>query len=74
MTVGGIDELMKNVEDKQEAYNAENDVDLHKHEKADMKDAVRHTIFEKGLSKRIWEELYKVIISERVSTFSHLLI
>ena len=69
MTVGGIDELMRNVEDKQEAYNAENDVDLHKHEKADMKDAVRHTIFEKGLSKRIWEELYKVIDSSDVLLF-----
>ena len=31
-----------------------------------MKDAVRAPVFEKGLSKRIWEELYKVIDSSDV--------
>ena len=31
-----------------------------------MKDETRDKIFEKGLSKRIWEELYKVIDSSDV--------
>jgi len=31
-----------------------------------MKDAIRHAIFDKGLSRRIWEELYKVIDSSDV--------
>jgi nuclear GTP-binding protein len=32
----------------------------------DAKDEARHAIFDKGLSKRIWEELYKVIDSSDV--------
>ena len=69
MTVGGIDELMKRVEDRHEAYSTEKDIDLHKRDVKDMKDATRHSIFEKGLSKRIWEELYKVIDSSDVLLF-----
>jgi nuclear GTP-binding protein len=30
------------------------------------KEEARHAIFEKGLSKRIWEELYKVVDSSDV--------
>ena len=47
-------------------YNEEKDADLHKHDAKEMKEATRHSIFEKGLSKRIWEELYKVIDSSDV--------
>ena len=57
---------MQSVEDRHGSYNQEKDVDLHKHDIHDMKDATRHSIFEKGLSKRIWEELYKVIDSSDV--------
>lgn len=32
----------------------------------DARDEARHAIFDKGLSKRIWEELYKVIDSSDV--------
>lgn len=42
------------------------DNDLHKHEIADFKDEKSHPIFAKGQSKRIWEELYKVIDSSDV--------
>ena len=31
-----------------------------------LRDLVRHTMFEKGQSKRIWGELYKVIDSSDV--------
>jgi nuclear GTP-binding protein len=42
------------------------DIDLHKNDILDMRDLTRERIFEKGLSKRIWEELYKVIDSSDV--------
>ncbi len=42
------------------------DVDMKKQEVIDAKDEARHAIFDKGLSKRIWEELYKVIDSSDV--------
>lgn len=69
MTVGGLEEMMKGVEERHGSYNDEKDVDLHKRDVIDMKDATRHYIFEKGLSKRIWEELYKVIDSSDVLLF-----
>lgn len=42
------------------------DIDLHKNDMIDSKDAARHKVFDKGMSKRIWEELYKVIDSSDV--------
>ena len=61
-----MDELVNKVKAQAGNYNSEKDVDLHKGDVKDMKDAVRHSVFEKGLSKRIWEELYKVIDSSDV--------
>lgn len=61
-----MDDLVERVEKQQDNYDEVKDVDLHKHELLDAKDAVRHAIFGKGLSKRIWEELYKVIDSSDV--------
>lgn len=57
---------MKNIEEKNEKYDINRDVDLKKQIIPDMKDQTRDVIFEKGLSKRIWEELYKVIDSSDV--------
>lgn len=62
----GLDELMENVEEKQGFYDAEKDADLHKNDFQEDRKEARHAIFEKGLSKRIWEELYKVIDSSDV--------
>jgi len=61
-----MDELVNKVKTQADAYTDEKDVDLHKADVVDMKDAVRAPIFEKGRSKRIWEELYKVIDSSDV--------
>lgn len=61
-----MDELVNRVNAQADNYNSEKDVDLHKGDVKDMKDAARHSVFEKGLSKRIWEELYKVIDSSDV--------
>ena len=47
-------------------YNSEKDKDLTKHLMLDERDAKRDKIFEKGQSKRIWEELYKVLDSSDV--------
>lgn len=39
---------------------------LPREEEDGLRDLVRHTMFEKGQSKRIWGELYKVIDSSDV--------
>ena len=62
----GLDELMESVEEKRGFYDADKDADLHKNDFQEDRKEVRHAIFEKGLSKRIWEELYKVIDSSDV--------
>lgn len=57
--------MMKNVEEKTETYNPTKDVDLHKNDVVE-REGHRHKIFDKGMSRRIWEELYKVIDSSDV--------
>jgi len=47
-------------------YNAASDKDLHRWEIADTRPEMAHAVFFKGQSKRIWEELYKVIDSSDV--------
>ena len=66
LQIQGIDALMANVEEKHGFYEPEKDTDLHKNDAIEAKNEARHAIFEKGLSKRIWEELYKVIDSSDV--------
>ena len=66
MKLQGLDDLMANVEEKQGFYEPGNDKDLHKNDFQESRNEARHAIFEKGLSKRIWEELYKVIDSSDV--------
>jgi nuclear GTP-binding protein len=66
MTTSGLEELMESVNERNGVYDSTKDVDLHKQDMQGPKDAARHAIFDKGLSKRIWEELYKVIDSSDV--------
>ena len=61
-----LEEMVRNVENKREKYDSVKDGDWHKNDVVDIKNAVRDRIFEKGLSKRIWEELYKVVDSSDV--------
>jgi nuclear GTP-binding protein len=61
-----MNEMMEGVEKLQDNYDETNDKFKHKNDMIDAKDAARHAIFDKGLSKRIWEELYKVIDSSDV--------
>lgn len=61
-----IEEMLKKVQETSTEYNPEKDRDLHKFDIMDSKQEVQHAIFFKGQSKRIWEELYKVIDSSDV--------
>jgi nuclear GTP-binding protein len=58
--------MMEVVEVAHDRYDVTKDADIHKHDMIDSKDEARHAIFDKGLSRRIWEELYKVIDSSDV--------
>jgi nuclear GTP-binding protein len=66
LTMAGIEEMVATVEQKQGEYDQDKDIDYHKNDFVDEKDEARHAVFEKGLSKRIWEELYKVVDSSDV--------
>ena len=61
-----LDDYIKGAEEAQVDYDPTKDIDLHKNDEIADKKEVRHAIFEKGLSKRIWEELYKVVDSSDV--------
>lgn len=65
IAITDLDTMMKTVEEKTETYNPQKDVDLHKNDIVE-RESHRHKIFDKGLSRRIWEELYKVIDSSDV--------
>ena len=66
MQLQGLEELVGAVEEKQSFYEPSKDADLHKNDFQEDNKETRHSIFEKGLSKRIWGELYKVIDSSDV--------
>ena len=61
-----MNDLVNNVESALDKYDVSKDNDIHKHTMIDARDEARHAIFDKGLSRRIWEELYKVIDSSDV--------
>jgi len=57
---------MSTVEKQNQEYDEAKDADYHKNDFKEDRDLARHSIFDKGLSKRIWEELYKVVDSSDV--------
>lgn len=61
-----LEEMVKKANEKNESYDSVKDKDLHKNDIIEKKDEAMHKIFEKGQSKRIWDELYKVIDSSDV--------
>ena len=61
-----LDAMVKTINEKVEGYDINKDIDLHKNTILDTREAHRHKVFDKGMSKRIWEELYKVIDSSDV--------
>jgi len=58
--------MVRGIRSKQGVYDEKKDADLHKLDILDSKNQAMDKIFEKGTSKRIWEELYKVIDSSDV--------
>jgi len=61
-----MEAMMKGIEEKHDGYDSVKDKDFHKHDVVDYRKLQRNAIFEKGLSGRIWEELYKVVDSSDV--------
>lgn len=64
LLAGDYEALVRKADDSQEAFNANDSADGSQGDGS--RDLVRHTMFEKGQSKRIWGELYKVIDSSDV--------
>lgn len=68
-TFNSLDEMAENaskISDKYEVDKGEQDYDLLKDESAGVKDAARDWVMGAGQSKRIWNELYKVVDSSDV--------
>jgi nuclear GTP-binding protein len=64
--VADLETLAKGAEDRGEGYKDDQDKDRVRDTRDDMRDEVREYIFGAGQSKRIWNELYKVIDSSDV--------
>lgn len=60
------DSMIKKAFESQEKYDEDKDKDLHRFDMIESKDQVLDRRVEAGQSKRIWEELYKVIDSSDV--------
>jgi nuclear GTP-binding protein len=58
--------MLEKIEEKQGLYNHEQDKDLHKFDILDERIGVLDKMLNAGQSRRIWEELYKVIDSSDV--------
>ena len=65
IATNSLDEMIKKAEVANNSYNEEKDV-ARVTDEPEMKDAAREYIFAAGKSKRIWNELYKVIDSSDV--------
>jgi len=61
-----MSEMITKAMDNNAEYNPASDKDLHRWEIADSRPEMAAAVFFKGQSKRIWEELYKVIDSSDV--------
>jgi len=65
LKTNSLEEMVKKAESANDSYNETKDVDRVM-DAPDTKDAAREYIFAAGKSKRIWNELYKVIDSSDV--------
>lgn len=66
LKTGELEDLMHTVEKQNTEYDETKDFDYHKNDFQEDYVLARHSVFDKGLSKRIWEELYKVVDSSDV--------
>ena len=61
IAVGTLVDLVSATNDSLENYSEKNDPSLLSNVVTDWIEEARHSLFSKGKSKRIWNELYKVI-------------
>ncbi|KAI8069998.1 NUC091 domain-containing protein [Gongronella butleri] len=66
LNIGSMEEMMTKVDDSTEGYKAEKDSSLLANKVHDMVDEARGWYLQAGQSKRIWNELYKVIDSSDI--------
>lgn len=66
LSIGTMEEMMARVDDVQETYNPDKDSSLLENKETDFVDAARGWYLQAGQSKRIWNELYKVIDSSDI--------
>ncbi|KAI7864560.1 NUC091 domain-containing protein [Spinellus fusiger] len=66
IAMGSMEEMMSNVDDTHENYKSTKDSSLLANKVTDMVDQSRAWYLQAGQSKRIWNELYKVIDSSDV--------
>lgn len=66
LATSDLSEMVQKNEMANDDYDVTKDEDIHKNDMILQKDEPRHSVFEKGMSKRIWEELYKVVDSSDV--------
>ncbi|KAI7889302.1 NUC091 domain-containing protein [Mucor mucedo] len=66
LAIGSMEELMTKIDDTHETYKSEKDSSLLANKEHDYTDAARAWYLQAGQSKRIWNELYKVIDSSDV--------
>ena len=64
--IGDVDTLLHDIESKVGEYDEQIDLKNESVVRDDLKDDVMQNVFKKGQSKRIWNELYKVIDSSDV--------
>ncbi|EIE81946.1 hypothetical protein G6F46_006118 [Rhizopus delemar] len=63
---GSMEELMSRIEDTHESYKVDKDSSLLANKESDYSEAGRAWYLQAGQSKRIWNELYKVIDSSDI--------
>ncbi|KAJ1779826.1 GTPase required for pre-60S ribosomal subunit nuclear export and maturation [Coemansia sp. RSA 2523] len=66
LNVEGYDQLVSKITDSEGTYDHKKDANLLANQQSDFTDAARDWYFSAGTSKRIWNELYKVVDSSDV--------
>lgn len=66
LETGSMEELMSRVDDTHESYKVDKDSSLLANKESEFSDAARAWYLQAGQSKRIWNELYKVIDSSDI--------
>ncbi|KAI9316753.1 NUC091 domain-containing protein [Dichotomocladium elegans] len=66
LAIGSMEEMVTKADEEQESYQPSKDTSLLANKEKDMVDEVRAWYLNAGQSKRIWNELYKVIDSSDI--------